>query len=564
MSRALLLLLSGIVLAAVPSAQAAPAAPAAGERPRLLVLCSVDQLASWVYQQAEPHFAADGGFRRLRRDGAWFPQCAYQHACTETGPGHATISTGAPARVHGIGRNDWWSEGDGRVVYCVEQPAEPLPLWPEGKNRGPARLLAPTFSATLKAHVPGAKVVSIAWKDRSAILMGGAEACAVAWFETTTGSLVTNTVWGAEPPAWLLQFHRERPIDRLFGVRWERSGPDAAYTGLVDDRPYETPHAGGTRTRTLPQVLDGGAPALSPTLYAQVYASPFGNTLVRQAAEAAVRGGGLGSDAATDLLCVSFSSTDVIGHTYGPESVEARDAMLRLDRELGALFAFFDQQVGSGRWAIFLTADHGVGPTPEWAAAAGIDAGRGLIQTMVRAAGEKALQDAFGPLPAPQRYLAYVGDYSCFFSTSALAAVAGSRGIDAVRRQAAQLVAAAVSNVRGIAFAIPTEELLAPSAIVDPLRAALVAALPAGRGGDVQLVCKPYWVDGTAPATHGSPHPYDREVVALAAGPGIANAAVFAAPITPGFGTVLFARLLGIPPPSGAVDSVPAGLLGWR
>ncbi|MCU0866805.1 MAG: alkaline phosphatase family protein [Planctomycetes bacterium] len=562
MSRLIRLLLPAFAALGLLRAQESPAGAALP--PRLVVLCSVDQLASWVYQQAEPHFAADGGFRRLRQQGAWFPQCAYTHACTETGPGHATIGTGAPARVHGIGRNDWWSEADGKVVYCAEQPAEPFALWPEGKNRGPGRLLVPTFAASLKAHVPGAKVVSVAWKDRSAILAVGAAADAVAWMETATGNLVSNTQWGTEPPPWLVQFHRERAIDRWFGARWERTGPDAAYEGLVDDRPYETPHGGGTRSRTLPQVLDGGAPALSPAFYSQIYASPFGNTLVRLAAEAAVRGADLGSDAATDLLSLSFSSTDVIGHTFGPESVEARDALLRLDRELALLFACFDERVGAGRWAVFLTADHGVAPTPEWAAARGVDAGRGLIQTMVRAAGEKALQDRFGVLPPPQRYLAYVGDGSCFLSAAALASQAGARRLDDVRREAAALVAAAAVKVRGVAQAIPTEELLAPSAIVDPLRAALVAALPAGRGGDVQLVLKPYWVDGTTPATHGSPHAYDREVVAFAAGPGVPAGATFAAAITPGFGAVLFARMLGIPPPSGAIDTIPAGLFGWR
>lgn len=536
------------------------------ERPRLVVLCVVDQLASWVFAQAEPHFAPDGGFRRLLGSGAEFPACAYRHACSETGPGHATIGTGAPARAHGIVRNAWWSEADNRVVYCAEDAVPPLPEWPEGKLRGPGKLLVPTFASTLKAHVPGSRAVSVAWKDRSAILMGGRDADLCIWCEPTTGNFVTNTAWVAAAPEWLVAFDRQRPIDALFGATWERIGPEAAYQGLVDDRPYELVHGNGGNQRTLPQPITGGEAAPGAKFYAQAYASPLGNTAVRLLAEATIRGERLGADDAADLLCVSFSSTDAIGHAFGPESVEARDGLLRLDRELATFFTFLDQQVGAGRWALFLTADHGIGPTPEWARQRGVDAGRGLIQTMVRAAGEKALLDAFGPLSEGKRYLAHVGEYSCYFDEAVLRAVAVASGRDetALRQQAARLVATAAARVRGVAMAVPTDELAQPDPSHDLLRAALVDALCQGRAGDVQLVLKPYWIDGTNAATHGSPHPYDREVVGLALGPGIPAGVRFAAPITPGFGVVLFARLLGVPPPSAAVDVLPAGLFGMR
>ena len=118
------------------------------ERPRLVVLCAVDQLARWVFEQGRPFLAADGGFQRLMQQGATFTKCAYQHACTETGPGHATIGTGVPASVHGIVRNNWWSVEDRKVVYCVQQEMAALPDLPEGRHRGPGRLRAPTFAST--------------------------------------------------------------------------------------------------------------------------------------------------------------------------------------------------------------------------------------------------------------------------------------------------------------------------------------------------------------------------------------------------------------------------------
>ncbi|MBL8732143.1 MAG: alkaline phosphatase family protein [Planctomycetes bacterium] len=556
--------LSCLLLTAVAAAQrdAAPAPP------RLVVLCSVDQLAAWVFANAEPHLAADGGFRRLLRDGARFLDCRYEHACTETGPGHATIGTGVPARVHGIVRNQWWTlepgkDGrPGKLTYCVETPMPGLAELPEGKDRGAARLLVPTFAASLEAHVAGSKVASVSWKDRSAILMAGADAGIALWFENSTGRLVTNTAWVEATPAWLTQFNADKSIDGYFGWTWDRcAGPDA-YAGLVDDRPYEAVHGNGRKQRTLPQPVDGGLQAPGSAFYTQAYASPVGNTMVRLAAEAAVRGMDLGGDAVPDLLCVSFSSTDTIGHAYGPDSVEARDALLRLDQELARLWTFFDERVGKGRWAVFLTADHGVAPTPEWAKANGVDAGRGTIFTFVKAAMEAALREQFGAPPEGRKYVAHVGEGSCYFDEELLSARGGD--VDATRLQLARVAAAAAKKVRGIGDAFATADLLTPTLVRDELRECLAQALCPGRAGDVQVVVKPYWLDGMTTGAHGSPHPYDRQVVGLAMGAGIPAGARFAQRITPGFGVTLFAAMLEVPRPVNSAETLPVGLLGTR
>lgn len=543
-----------IAVAASSCAQQPAAAPG---RPRLVVLCAVDQLAAWVFEQGRPHFADDGGFRRLLREGAMFAKCEYEHACTETGPGHATIGTGVAARVHGIVRNQWWVPERSATTYCVTEPMPALPDLPEGKNRGPGLLLAPTLATALKANVPGSHAVSLSWKDRSAILMGGPKADVAVWCEASTGRFVTNTAWVSQTPAWLTAWNARKELDALFGTVWSRTGPESAYAGLVDDRPYELPHGNGQAQRTLPQPLTGGTTKPGPEFYTQVYASPFGNTIVRRAAEAAVLGMQLGADATTDLLCVSFSSTDVVGHVFGADSVEARDALLRLDRELATFLQFLDEQVGKGRWAMFLTADHGVGPTPEWARAQGLDASRGAIQTMVGAAAERALATQIGAPPPGKRYLAHIGEYSVFFNDAVLQAVRGEQSLADVRQRAARIVAEVAPKVRGIAAAFATADLLAPGGAPDPLRRSLVDALCPGRAGDVQLVIQPYWLDGTTPASHGTPHPYDREVVGIAYGPGVPGGATVAATVTPGFGAVWFAQMLGLPRPEQAHDVVP-------
>lgn len=547
-------------LAALAFASVAAAQDPWATRPRLVVLCSVDQLARWVFEQARPHLFADGGFRRILRDGVEFSRCAYQHACTETGPGHATIGTGAPAALHGIVRNTWFDPGTGKLGYCVAQPQAEVPGLPEGKDRGPGQLLVPTLGDLLKACVPGAKVASVSWKDRAAILMAGRSADCVAWFETTTGNLVTNSQWCREAPAWLLAFDKTRAIDGFFGWRWERCAGDAAYTGLVDDRAWEGPHGNGLGQRTLPQTVTGGKDQPGAAFYAQVYVSPIANTLVRQAAEAAVDGLQLGADDAGDLLCVSFSATDLVGHRFGADSVEARDTLLRLDRELAQFLTFLDERVGKDRYALFLTADHGVGPSPEAAKAAGLDAGRGPIEIRVRAAAEKALADRFGAPPEGKRYLQHVGEFTAFLDRDVLRATAGQLDEATRLREAARTVAAAAVKVPGMAAAYATDDLLERQAGVDPVRDSLVLALAENRAGDVQLVLKPFWLDGASAASHGTPHAYDREVVGLAMGPDLARGLRCPAPITPGFGAVLFAELLGIPRPTAAVDQVPDGV----
>lgn len=557
MMRQVLSVAISVLLLAVLSLQAPAQEVAAqqGPRPRLIVLCSVDQLAEWVHALGEPFYAEDGGFRRLQKQGVTFANCSYEHACTETGPGHATISTGAPASLHGIVKNTWWSRADKKAVYCVGEPAEPLPDMPEGGNRGPGRLLVPTLATALKAHVPGSKVASVSWKDRSAILMAGRAADVACWMEASKGNLVTNKNWVDKTPSWLAKFNEDRCIDSFFGQSWDRIGAPAAYAGLVDDRKWEFKHGNGSGQRTLPQPLTGGKDAPGKEFYTQIYASPFGNTVVRHAAVAALRGMQLGKDDVTDLLCVSFSSTDVVGHYFGPGSVEARDALLRLDRDLGEMFRVFDEEVGEGNWSVFLTADHGVAPSPEAVRENGASAGRGPINAWVKSSVEAALRRQFGQLDAGKTYVERVSENAVYLDSIAIA----NHG-----RAMLVTAASAAARVRAVMSAYPTDDVRRDHNHSDPIRRALAHSLANQRAGDVQFVLQPYWLNGSTPASHGTPHSYDREVVGFAMGPGLPAGTTRFDAITPGFGAVLFAKMLHIPKPSAAHENVPPGLLESR
>lgn len=527
-------------------------------RPRLVVLCAIDQLASWVLNQGLPHCAEDGGFKRLLRQGTWFANCAFLHGCSETGPGHATLGTGAPASVHGIVKNQWWDPDSKAEQYCCgDAKAEALPEWPEGKGRSAVRLLVPTLGDCMKAHLgAAAKVVSVSWKDRSAILMAGASADVAAWVETKTGQLVTNQAYCKQAPAWMVAFAKQKLLDSWFGWNWERCAGEPAYAGLVDDRPYEYVHGNGSNQHTLPQKVTGGKDAPETAYYTQAWFSPLGNELVLHATLAAVDGAELGRDGVPDLLCVSFSSLDLVGHGYGPDSVEARDCLLRLDRQLAQLLQALDQKVGEGRYLFLLSADHGVGVPPEAARAAGIDARRGLLQSIAKAEAEKALVAKFGERPEKARYVVHASEMALFFDRASIEKQLGDSGF----AKAGRIAAEAAGRSLGIMTAFVTSDLVQNGPGEDPIRRAMFFAAREDRSGDVLLVVKPWWLDGTLPASHGSPHPYDREVPLIAMGSGIKAGQRSFASVSPGLGVVLAASVLGIPRPGGAVDQIPDGV----
>ncbi len=539
------------------SAPAPAAAPAAA--PRLVVVCAVDQLARWVFAAAEPHFAADGGFRRLQARGVAFDECAFVHACTETGPGHATIGTGADARTHGIVKNEWFDAATRGKVYCVSEPgAAAVPEFPEGAGRGPLQLLVPTVGDLLREHSPASRVVAIAHKDRAAILMGGRRANAVVWFENSTGNFVTNAIWGA--PEWLVALGKTRPADPWFGWNWERSAAAAAYADCVDDRKFEMVHASNGK-RTLPVAIKGGrGDAPNAAFYLEAYLSPIANELVQTAALSALRGERLGQDDVPDLLCISYPASDTVGHYFGPDGIEARDTLLRFDGLLGRLLDGLDREVGAGRYAFVLTADHGVGLPPEEAKARSLGGGRALVHTRARAAAEQDLRAHFAATGGDP-FVSYAGEYSLSLDRARI--VAARPGVDAAVAfaEAGTVAAAAVAKVPGIARGYAVDEVLANGpGSADPLRAAFWHGLVAGRSGDVVFVVEPYWLEASVPASHGTPYAYDREVVLFAFGPGMAAGQHSMASVTPGLAAVLAAHWLGLDRPAAASDTVPDGV----
>ncbi len=513
------LVAAGIV---VPSAVAADAAsePAV----KLAVVITIDQLRADYLVRFRPWLVA-GGFKRLLEGGADFRNAHYRHAQTVTASGHAGILTGVHPDTHGIVGNTWLDRGLWEEVNNVEDraaplvgldPAEAAPTLrgPKG-GRSPRALQATTVSDQLKLRFgSGTKIFSASNKDRSAILLGGKLADGAYWDEL--GMMVTSRYYAAALPAWVAAFNAERLAHGAFGKTWERLLPAAIYDRVQgpDDAPGETVDFGFTRT--FPKVVNGGADKVTAKFYSAYDNAPHSAEFLGEFLQRAIREERLGRNAATDMLCFSFSQLDSIGHSYGPDSHEVMDSLLRIDRVLASILDLIDREVGLARCVIVLTADHGVAPMPERVQAIRpeIPAGRVKLAEMDPTV-TQALDAAFGPLPTGEYWFTR---HNSGYHVRPSALAAKKLAQDAV----AKVVKAAVLRHPFIAHAFTREEILAISPEGETLPAMVRRTYYAPADRDVVFVLKPYFIErNTAGSTHGSPYDYDTNVALLWYGRGV-------------------------------------------
>lgn len=345
------------------------------ERPALVVLVVIDQLRADLLDQYDSVFT--GGFRRLRDDGHRFTSATHVHSKTTTCPGHATLGTGAFPSRNGIVDNEWLErtpEG-WRSVYCMEDTLSHILGHPAMEGRSPQNLLRDGLADWILAADSGAIVVSASRKDRAAIGLGGRGPGHVYWITENQGQFVTSSYYADAYPAWVERFNQEE-MTRIFGDSvWEQTlSPEARAYSRRDTVEYE---GDGEHTffphRFFEEVEGTTRPgALKRWAYEQMHP----DAAVGAFAEVAVEEFQLGVDGVTDYLALSFSQTDAIGHDYGPFSREQLENLVHLDRLLGNLMELLDEKVGSGRWVMSLTADHGVLAIPEYLAERGEPGGR--------------------------------------------------------------------------------------------------------------------------------------------------------------------------------------------
>jgi predicted AlkP superfamily pyrophosphatase or phosphodiesterase len=448
-----------------------------------------------------------GGLKRMIAEGAWFSEAAYPYLTTVTCAGHATIATGSFPHTHGIFQNTWWDRELKKQVICNEDPRIKDVTYGVSAPSGDSayRLQVPTLADAMRSQRK-ARVVSLALKDRSAIMLAGHGGDAVTWLSNTVDGWITSPVYTEEPVPAVKSFLDANPLSGDFGKVWTKLLPPSAYAG-ADDAPGEAPPPGWTRS--FPHELSGTNSIADTTFLTQWQRSPFADAYVGRFAAALVKALGLGSRDTTDVLAVSFSTPDMVGHAFGPRSHEVADIFAHLDRTIGVLFDELDAQVGKGRWVAGLSADHGVTPIPEQLLAEGRDAGRISGGAIIDAVNQ-ALQSTLGP----GRHVTALSTNDLYFEPGVY---------DKMRRTPAAITAAlaAITARPGVQRVFRSEDLRDPAAAKDTLQRAAALSYFPGRSGDLVIATKPGWMISAAGTTHGSASPDDQRVPLLFLGHGV-------------------------------------------
>lgn len=499
MYKLILSLLLAFSLDAQPKTQPRP--------PKLVIAIVIDQFRYDYLTR----FRADytGGLKRMLEQGAVFTEASFVHVPTVTAVGHSTFLSGATPAMSGIIGNEWWDRESRKRVTSVSDETTRL-LGGAGAGSSPNRLLQSTIGDELKMSGKGGKVVSVSIKDRSAILPAGHMADGAYWFDGETGNFVSSTYYFAALPEWVEKFNQSRPSDKYAGQEWM-----------------------GHRT-----------PAAGRALYTELEATPYGNELIAHFALSALAAEKLGAGSKIDLLAISFSSNDYVGHRLGPDSSEARDMAIRVDKLIGDVLRAAELQAGAGNVLVVLTADHGVAPLPELNQKRKMPGGR-VDGSQQRATLEKALTARFGE----GKWVAAITDAGIFLNPDP---IVGRKLDEAEEERVAADALRALPHV----FRVYTRSQLLNGAILeDQVGVRVRNGFNAARSANLFVISDPYWMPGTSGATHGTPFGYDAHVPVMFLGSQV-RAGRYHRSIAVNDIAPTLATLLDIETPSGSVGRV--------
>lgn len=333
-------------------------------KPKVIVGIVIDQMRYDYLARFYDKFS-DNGFKKLMNQGYNCKNTNFNYGPTKTGPGHSSIYTGTTPMFHGIIANDWYVREDGKETYCTDDSTVAT-VGSSTKKVGqmsPKNLIASTIGDELRFFSNmKSRVFSVSLKDRAAILPGGHLSNGSYWFDSKTGNFVTSTYYTTKLPKWVVDFNAQHLADKYLSKPWNSLLPIEQYTeSAADDNPYEGLFEGETKP-----IFPHNLPAMySKTNYEVIKYAPFGNSITKDLALAAIKGENIGKNGFTDFLAISFSTTDYIGHKMGPQSIELEDTYLRLDRDIAALISQLEKQYGKDGFLMFLTADHGAAYVPQ-------------------------------------------------------------------------------------------------------------------------------------------------------------------------------------------------------
>jgi predicted AlkP superfamily pyrophosphatase or phosphodiesterase len=507
-------------LAAVSIALAQPGPRQNFKKPKLVLGIAIDQFRFDYLNRWHKEYT--GAFARFDKQAAIFTNAHHEHFPTVTAIGHSTFMSGATPSISGIVNNSWFDRTTGKTVTSVSDDSTEL-LGAPGKGSSPHRLLASTIGDELKMAGKSCKVIGISIKDRSAILPAGHAADGAYWFDGGTGNFVSSTWYFPELPAWVKDYNASRTGDKFLNAEWKELGSD--------------------------KVLKKMAAVADAKFYNGLEATPYGNELIESFAERALEAEQLGRHPDTDVLTVSFSANDYVGHAVGPDDPMVKDISLRTDQLLEKFLSYVDSKVGLENVIVVLTADHGVAPMPEVNRRRHMPGGRfsqgelfGAIETALTAKyGEgKWIVGSAGPIP--------------YFNRDLIRQKKLAEG--EVEKTAAE----AVRQMPNIFRVFTREQIITGEMIDDRFSQRVRNGFYPPRSGDLIVIPDAYWIFEAHGASHGTAFNYDTHVPVIFMGanivPGRYDGQVAVNDIAP-----TLAAMLEIEIPSGAVGRVLSEML---
>jgi predicted AlkP superfamily pyrophosphatase or phosphodiesterase len=502
-----------------------------GQRPKLVIFVSIDQMKAEYLDWYKAEFK--GGFKRILAEGTQFTNADLNYAPSETGPGHAALGTGSYPMHSGITANDWFDRKTLKQVYCVEDTtAEKAEA--EGGGVSSKNLMVPALGDWLKRVSPASKVIAASIKDRAAILMGGQKPDLAFWYDRKLGHMVTSEFYGREVPAWVKTFNANNWIAQHLPTAWTKAMPESVYAKYGPDELEGEMKWGGSTS--FPHVFQ------ADKKNEQIVTTPFGDAMVLDFALEAVRAEKLGQRDVSDLLLVSLSCTDYIGHAFGGNSHEMVDQMIRLDRALGEFIVNVEKLVGPGTILLALSADHAAMPLPEYRKNVQHKDARRILTTTAINPGIQALDLA---LEHECKTTEHIIQSEAFLNYTA-AAVAGIDSIALEKR-----VKDGLLKIDGITDVYFRRELASGNSQSHPSLAYYQRGYYPPRGRDFIIRPCEYCLLTTSSTgtSHGTPYRYDTHVPILFWGTGVNAQQVVRVVHTVDIAPTI-AKVLGISSPS--------------
>lgn len=530
--------------------------------PRLILQITIDQLRGDMPFRHYSQFP-EGGFRYLLESGSAFMDAHHAHANTETIVGHATLATGAHPSAHGMVGNLWLDREKGRIVYNIEDnryellskdagvdkgtEIDPTQMAAGTDGRSPAAIMVSTFSDELAAHTAGkSKIFGVSVKDRGAVSMAGHSGKAF-WFSKASGNFVTSTYYYKEYPHWVNEWNERKLADSYSGKKWTLLNDSSSYLFKdSDDQEWETDVYGFGRT--FPHSFGTSDNKLFTTF---LTLSPAGDEILLNFSKTLIEKEDLGQDNITDYLSISFSSTDYVGHVFGPSSLESEDNMVRLDRLLADLFTFVDKKIGLENTLIVLSSDHGSPEAPGYLLSQGIPAGYVMPNTWDKTDAITRIKAKFGI--AQVLIERYAHPY-LYLNHKEIQKNELDPGV------VEKAIAEELVKFKGVALAVSSTALASSDLPDTDLYTKVLHNFNPTRSGDIYIVFEPQWFindfDGlVVTATHGSPWTYDTHVPIMFAGGKIKERQVYRRVHTIDIATTL-SGYIGAKPPSGASGEI--------